>query len=188
MAGLDKDTIPMWYAMSAPYRKELEAQRLLESKGIRNYLPMHYRIFTTKSGKKVRKLVPVVSNLLFAYSTREILQEVKLGVPFLQYRTFPENGKNVPIVVPDNQMQQFIAVCETHNEQLMYLNPDEINIAKGTPVRIIGGTFDGVEGIFVKVKGVRSKRVVVLIDGVTAVATAEIQPEYIEVVSRIGNE
>ena len=70
----------------------------------------------------------------------------------------------------------------------MYLNPDEINIAKGTPVRIIGGTFDGVEGIFVKVKGVRSKRVVVLIDGVTAVATAEIQPEYIEVVSRIGNE
>ena len=66
-------------------------------------------------------------------------------MPFLQYRTFPENGKNVPIVVPDNQMQQFIAVCETHNEQLMYLNPDEINIAKGTPVRIIGGTFDGVE-------------------------------------------
>lgn len=183
MVDVDKDTIPMWYALSAPYRKELEAQRLLEKNEVRNYLPMHYRIFTMKSGKKVRKLVPVISNLLFAYTSKTHLQEIKQGVPFLQYRTRPEGGRNVPIIVPDNQMQQFMAVCETHNERLIYLQPDEINLAKGTRVRVIGGPFDGVEGLFVKVKGARSKRVVVLINGITAVATAEIEPEYIEVVN-----
>lgn len=182
MDRVENDDVPMWFAMSAPYRKEAEAVRLLDLKGIENYLPMQYRIFTNKSGKKVRKLVPVVSNLLFARTTRAYLQEVKTGVSFLQYRTRPENGRNVPIVVPDRQMQQFIAVCETHNEHLIYLQPDEINLSKGTPVRIIGGAFDGVEGLFLKVKGARAKRVVVQIDGI-AVATAEIEPQYIEVIN-----
>lgn len=181
MVESDIDTTPMWYAMSAPYRKEFEAQRLLDSKGVRNFLPLQYRIFTTKSGKKVRRLVPVISNLLFAYAPRTLLQDIKTTAPFLQYRTRPENGRNIPIVVPENQMKQFIAVCETYNDRLIYLQPDEINLAKGTRVRVIGGVFDGVEGVFVKVKGARCKRVVVLVNGVTAVATAEIEPEYIEV-------
>lgn len=181
MAENDRDTIAQWYAMSAPYHKEFEAQRLLESNGVPNFLPLQYRIITSPAGKKTRRLVPVVSNLLFAYAPRTLLQDIKSGAPFLQYHTRQENGRNVPIVVPQEQMQQFMAVCNTHNDRLIYMQPDEINLDRGTRVRVIGGPFDGVEGIFVKVKGARSKRVVVLIPGVTAVATAEIEPQYIEV-------
>ncbi len=173
----------VWFAMSAPYRNEFKAKTLLDEKGIENYLPCRYRIITNRSGRKVRKLEPVISNLLFARATRERIQEVKTGVPYLQYRTCPIDGRNVPIVVPDRQMEQFIAVCETHNENLIYLQPDEVDIARGTPVRIIGGAFDGVEGVFVKVKGVRAKRVVVHIEGI-AVATAEVEPQYIEVIKK----
>lgn len=176
------DTI-QWYAMSAPYRREMAAKRLLDEKGIENFLPMSYRIFTNSSGKKVRKQVPIVSNLLFAHTSRRCLQEVKYGVPYLQYRTRPERGRNVPITVPDKQMQQFIDVCAEHNEQVMFLQPDEINLAKGTPVRVVGGAFDGVEGLFVKVKGVRSRRVVLHIEGI-AIAIAEVEPQYIEVISK----
>lgn len=171
-----------WFAMSAPYRNELKAKRFLDEKGVECFLPMQYRIITNRSGKKERKLMPVISNLLFARTSRSYLQEIKTGVHYLQYRTRVENGRNVPIIVPDSQMKQFMAVCETHNEQLIYLAPDEINLAKGTPVRVVGGVFDGVEGVFVKVKGVRSRRVVVQVEGV-AVATAEIEPEYIEVIA-----
>ena len=81
-------------------------------------------------------------------------------------------------------MQQFITVSKTNSEQLIYLRPEEINLKKGTRVRILGGTFDGVEGIFVKIKGIRSRRVVVVIPGITAVVTAEIQPDLIEVISQ----
>lgn len=183
----DRDETPLWYALSAPYRKEFEAQRLLDSKGVKNFLPLQHRIFTTPKGRKVRRLVPVISNLLFAYAPRTLLQEIKTGVPFLQYRTRQENGRNIPIVVPEEQMRQFIAVCETHNDSLIYLQPDEINLDKGTPVRVIGGVFDGVEGVFVKVKGARSKRVVVFISGVMAVATADIEPQYIEVLKSDSN-
>ncbi len=170
-----------WFALSAPYRNELKAKALLDEQGVENYLPMQHKIVTDKKGKKVRKLMPVVSNLLFAHTTRTHLQEIKTGVHYLQYRTRVVNGRNVPIVVPDYQMKQFIAVCDTRNEQLIFLTPQEINLSKGTPVRVIGGMFDGVEGLFLKVKGVRSRRVVVQVDGI-AVATAEIEPQYIEVI------
>lgn len=78
-------------------------------------------------------------------------------------------------------MKQFITVCKNYNENLIFLKPEEIDLKKGTKVRIIGGTFDGVKGVFVKIKGVRQRRVVVLIEGLTAVATAEIKPDLIEV-------
>lgn len=171
-----------WYALSAPYRRERAAQELLEKHHIENFLPLTCKIVTNKSGRKVRKFVPVVSNLLFARTTRETLQEIKMGVPYLQFRTRPEGGKNVPITVPDYQMSQFMTVCRTQSEQLLFMQPHEIDIAKGSHVRIIGGALDGVEGVFVKVKGARSKRVVVMLEGVTAVA-AEVEPQFIEVLN-----
>ena len=78
------------------------------------------------------------------------------------------------IVVPDRQMEQFITVCDSYNEKLVYLTPDEINLAKGTPVQIVGGAFDGVEGTFVKIEGTRNRRVAVLVPGIAAVVIADI--------------
>lgn len=78
-------------------------------------------------------------------------------------------------------MAQFMAVASAGNDKLIYLKPEEINLAKGTKVRIIGGAFNNVEGIFVKVKGTRSRRVVLLVEGVTAVALTEVSPDLLEV-------
>lgn len=47
-----------------------------------------------------------------------------------------------------------------------------------TCVRITGGTFEGVEGIYQRIKGVRDKQVVVCIEGIVAVATATV-PAYL---------
>ena len=79
-------------------------------------------------------------------------------------------------------MQQFIRVVENYEEEVNYFSPEEINISKGTRVRIIGGSFDGVEGVFMKVKGKRSKRVVVMLDKLLAVVMAEVESDLIEVI------
>jgi hypothetical protein len=47
---------------------------------------------------------------------------------------------------------------------------------------IQGGAFDGTEGYFVKIRGKRSRRVVILIEGITAVALTEISTDFIEVI------
>lgn len=165
---------PVWFAMSATFGRALKAKEFLESHSVRCFVPMKYEVFSTgKQGKK-RKLVPAISNLLFVHATRACIQTLKSEVSYLQYLTRSEGKRRVPIVVPERQMEQFITVCDSYNEKLVYLNPSEINLEKGTPVQILGGPFDGVEGIFVKIEGVRNRRVVIQVSGIAAVVIADI--------------
>lgn len=133
-----------------------------------------------KKRKKVRALVPVVHNLLFVHARPSDVQRVKSQVTYLQYITDTRSGQK--IIVPDGQMQRFIAVSGTYDDHLLYFQPDELNLSKGTKVRITGGEFEGQEGIFLKVKGARDRRVVIEIQGVIAVAMATIHPDLIEVI------
>lgn len=173
----------VWFAMSAPFCKELEAKKLLDKQGIENYVPMQYQVVVDKKGKKSRALLPAIHNLIFAKATRPVIQETKEGVKYLQYYTRPEKGKNVPVVIPERQMQQFITVSETHDEKLFYLRSEEIGLRKGTKVRIIGGVFDGVEGVLMKVRGGRNKKVVVEIPNTLAVAFEVEHADMIEVIN-----
>ena len=167
--------------MSATFGRELKARDFLEKNGVECFIPMKYQMVNDRKQGKVRKLVPAISNLLFVHTTRVRIQTLKSSVDYLQYLTMPIEGKNIPIIVPEYQMQPFIAVCETHDEKLVYLSSDEINLDKGTPVRIVGSSFDGVEGTFVKVQKRRKKQVVVLVQGVAAVMIAEITDGYLQV-------
>lgn len=169
-----------WYAMSVPYNRVLKVKDMLDSERIECFVPMRYEVRTVR-GHKTRLYVPAVSNLLFVHTTDSRLKMFKQTTTFLQYLVRRVDGVSRKIVVPDAQMEQFIRVSRTDDERLTYLKPEEINLSKGTRVRILGGAFDGVEGIFVKVKGKRNRRVVVLIDHVSAIAVSEISPDLIEV-------
>lgn len=164
----------VWFAMSATFGRALKAKDFLESRSVRTFIPMKYDVVDMgKLGKK-RQLIPAINNLLFVHTTRSSIQSLKSELSYLQYLTRPEGSRRVPIIVPDSQMEQFIAVCDTYNEKLIYLNPSEINLEKGTPVQIVGGAFDGVQGTFIKVEGIRNRRVAVLVPGIAAVVIADI--------------
>ena len=165
-----------WFAMRVTYRRELKVQEKLKERGIETFVPMRYTVKVSgKAHKKV--LVPIVSSLIFVHAQQSVIQEAKRTMPYLQYMTNKAHDK---IVVPDAQMGHFIAACGTYNESLMFFDPSEINLAKGTRVRVIGGEFEGYEGVFVKVKGARDRRVVIAIQGVIAVAMATIHPDLIQ--------
>ena len=174
----DRDS-EIWYAMRATYRREPDAMRLLEKENLGCFIPMQYKI-SIKKGKKVRALVPVVHNLLFVHARPSELKRIKSQVAYLQYITDTRSGQK--IIIPDNEMQRFIAVAGSYSDHLLYFQPDELNLSKGTKVCITGGDFEGQEGIFLKVKGSRDRRVVIAIQGVIAVAMATIHPNLIEVI------
>ena len=169
----------IWYAMRATYRREPDAMRLLEKEKLGCFVPMQYKMCIRK-GKKIRALVPVVHNLIFVHARPSEVQRVKSQVTYLQYITDTRSGKK--IIIPDVEMQRFIAVAGSYNDHLLYFQPEELNLSKGTKVRITGGDFEGQEGVFLKVKGARDRRVVVEIQGVIAVAMATIHPDLIEVI------
>ena len=174
----DKET-EVWYAMRATYRREPDAMRLFAKEHIDYFVPMQYKI-SIKNGKKVRVLVPVIYNLIFVHACPSEVKRVKSMVAYLQYITDTRSGQK--IIIPDQEMQRFIAVAGTYHEQLLYFRPDELNLSKGTKVRVTGGDFEGQEGIFLKVKGARGRRLVIKIQGVIAVAMASIHPDLIEVI------
>ncbi len=165
-----------WFAMRATYQRELEAENYLNKHSVKTFIPMHYRMVVRGKYKR-RESVPIIRSLIFVYTTPSKLQSVKKDIQFLQYMT--DTRSHEKITIPDNQMNQFIAVAGTYNDHLLYFAPEEVNLSRGTRVRICGGEFEGREGVFVKVKGSRDKRVVIAIQGIIAVAMATIHPELI---------
>lgn len=167
-----------WYAMRVTYSREVQMKEHLEQRGIECFIPMRYHTKVVR-GRKVKLLKPVIHNLLFAHATPTEIQEVKKYYEYLQYIVDRERQK---IIVPDAQMQTFIAVTGTYDDQLIWINPEDLNLKKGTRVRITGGDFEGQEGTFIKIKGARDKRVVIAIHGVIAVAMATLHPSLIEII------
>lgn len=167
--------------MRITYSRELALQAYLNEHHIENFIPMRYE-YAVRNGQHIRKLVPAVHNLVFIRSTRKQIDQIKEeNAVSLPLRYIMNRETRQPIIIPENQMQHFIAVAGNYSQQVIYLPAIEHSMQKGERVRIIGGIFEGVEGVFVRVKG--DRRVVVSIQGVMAVATAFIHPSLIERIS-----
>lgn len=101
---------------------------------------------------------------------------------FLQFVMWEKSTGQEYIVVPDEQMDSFIKIASQYEETTVYYKPEEIDVRKGTRVCIHGGKLDGVKGMFMRVKGKRNRRVVVMLEGIMGIS-AEVHPDLIEVIS-----
>ena len=170
-----------WFAMRATYRRELQAQRLLDESGIRSYIPMQIKERTVR-GRRQRIQVPAVHNLVFVYSSREVLQQTKSRIPYLQYiMDRSGSGQAVPIVVPDKAMEDFIRVVQASAGAVEYMPVGDRKFREGMKVRVHGGILDGVEGVLVKSGKSKDRKLTVSLNGVLSVTTVLVEPDSIEV-------
>lgn len=165
-----------WYALRVTYSRELALKEYLDKAGIENFIPMRYE-YVIKGDRRVRKLVPVVHNLVFVRTSRDFIDRLKVETS-LPIRYIMNKETHSPIIIPERQMRNFIAVAGSNEEQLVYLEPAVVALRRGQRVRVTGGLFEGVEGEFIRVKN--DRRVMVSIQGVMAVATTFIHPSFIE--------
>lgn len=171
-----------WFAMRVTFKRELAVKQMLDVAHIENYIPMRRETRLVR-GRKLAIMAPVIHNLIFVHAEKDELQMFKSKVPYLQYMTVRHDGKNEPMVVPDWQMNDFIKVSSSDDDKLIYFDSKEVNMSAGTPVRIHGGAFDGLTGTFVKVKGKRSKKIVVAVQNVLAVAIDAFNYDYMEILT-----
>ena len=197
-----------WYALRVSYSRELKVRDKLNELGVKTFVPMMWRRCPVKLGmtkgkqttsslpaptgqsteslKRMRKnpsrrLVPAVGNLCFAYSTRAELEDFIRGygetspVHFYWDRT-----ANKPLTVPEKAMNDFIAVSSTLDEDLIYITEITSKLREGQTVKVKEGPFKGVEGKVVRIR--KSRRILVELPGMLAVATTYIQPEYLEII------
>lgn len=169
-----------WYVMRVYKREQEVEQLLLGPHGLPHFIAKKYYI-RIYSGKKKIVLQPSIPGIIFVNSSRKQIHEFKNYCPFIQY-CFRKNGdKEMPLVIPEKQMDNFIIIAKQIESDIVYYKPEEIYLKKGQRVKVHGGVFNGLEGTLLKVKGKRSKRIVVRLEGLVAIASSEIEPELIEI-------
>ena len=165
-----------WFVMRDLKRAnaKLPAYKLLQEKNIQVFTPMRWYLSEEK-GKKVRKQVPCVRDLLFVYDSQEHLDPIVEIIPTLQYRWL-RNTYREPMTVSDTDMERFIRAVGSSVTPKYFL-PEEITPEMlNRKIRIVGGPLDGYEGTLLTTRGSKVKRLLVELPDLLAVGV-EVNPE-----------
>lgn len=168
-----------WFVMRDLKRAnaKMHAYELFQEKNMEVFTPMKWRLSEVK-GKKVRKEIPCIPDLLFVHDTREQLDPIVDLVPTLQYRWL-RNAYREPMTVSDVEMERFIRAVRASASPKYFL-PEEI-----TPemhhrkIRIVGGPLDGYEGTLLTTRGSKVKRLLVELPNLLSVGV-EVNPDFIQ--------
>lgn len=169
-----------WFVMRAYKSEQAVEDRLKGKGGLEYFIPKHY-VLRVYHGMKSKRLVPVIPGLVFVHASHKQIIEFKKSYNRLQFVIFKRNNEMEYLIVPDKQMDSFMSVASRYEENMTYFKPEEINIGKGTWIRIHGGEFDNVEGMFVRIKG--KHKLVVMVGDIIGISV-EISPDFIEVIPK----
>lgn len=178
-----------WYVLVVAYRTEQKMQAKLRELGkLEAFVPMRRTRRRDAQGKFRYDEKVAIHNYIFVHTTYNRLMALKKEYPFdleysLLHRDVYEQGERIgraPVVVPRNQMLNFIAVAGNQKERVQFLDVEKLDWEAGQRVRIIGGTFAGVEGIYLRTTKKHERRVVVKLDGIAAVATTALPSVLVE--------
>ena len=161
-----------WYALRATYSRELKVQADLQEKGVRTFIPMMW---------KEKKLIPAINNLVFVYWTREKIDSyIRSFADARPVNYYWDRTTNAPLTIPDKDMENFIAVASTLDEDLVFLTEVSDKLREGQTVKVKEGPFKGVEGKIVRIR--KSRRILVELPGMLAVASTYVAPEELEII------
>lgn len=173
-----------WFAMRDLKRANSKAQayKQLPQLGFDIFTPMKTKI-SVKGGRRIRESVPIISDLLFVFSTREKLDPIVKRTTTLQYRYIKGGGYLNPLVVRNDDMNRFITAVSMSSQPRFY-SPEEINsVMYGATIRMIcPGPLNGYEGKLVKIKGSGKKRIWIELPGVLGAAIEISDADFIEII------
>ncbi len=162
-----------WFAYRVFHNKIKSVIAQAQTDGWRVFVPM--RTVEKVEGQQPHFIEePVIPSLVFIRSTKEYMMAIRKD-PNSYIGVYCHPGTPEPAVIDDREMDIFMFVTTTGCQRLDAV--DE-KLVKGDRIRVTGGLFKGAEGYITRVHG--TKRFVVVIKGVAAVATTFVPRCYIE--------
>ena len=151
-----------WYAIRVTYGRERKFCEALGEKGFETF-------------------VPAFSNLCFVRTVKADLDDYMAGLgEACPARYMWDKAAHCPIIVPDKAMDDFIRISRIMADEALYLSELGSRLREGQRVRVKSGPLAGIEGTVVRIK--RSRRVVVELPGLLAIATTFISPSDLEAI------
>ena len=173
--------LPQWHVLRATYARELKVQDQLREHGIRTFIPMTWHKSDPATGKQQKTLVPAITGLVFAQATREALDSyIRSFGDARPVNYYWDRTTNSPLTIPDKDMENFITIASTLDEDLIYLTEVSDKLREGQAVKVKEGPFKGVEGKIVRIR--KSRRILVELPGMLAVASTYVAPEELEII------
>ena len=183
-APKSKEEAKHWYALRTTYGREKKAYDYLVAHGVKAYLPL-LKSVKMVDGKRTTVEESRIPNIFFARGTEDELKTFvydNVNLPFLRFYYRHMNvGRqtvNVPIVVPDSQMNSLKIICATDNNDIV-ATPEAIERFKeGQQVRITEGKFAGVTGIVARYQS--QQRVGIIIEDLLTICTAYVPSAFLQ--------
>ena len=174
-----KNDEAQWFVLKVSHREQ-KAQNVLEKAGVTTFCPMTKTDITVR-GEKAIVQRPLIANTVFAYGSFSKINSIKNTNSFITY-CYAKSGSSYKILhVPEHEMVRFIDSATKMQDDIAYYRPDEIDLKRGDRVRIVGGLFDGYEGVLLKAKG-RAKRMFLINFEMLGALGTHVEPEYIRLV------
>ena len=175
-----------WYVFRASYGREDKASDYIVEDGTYVYIAKRYARKSV-NGKQKKVLEALIPNLLFVYTTEDKAKEYVKNTPALSYLTFyynhfelDDDQKNPPLTISCKEMENFIIATCNKSEHLKFVDEEQCHFKGGEIVKIIDGSFKGVEGRVARVSG--QQRVIVTLTNVGLVSTAYIPTAFIQII------
>ena len=175
-----------WYVFRASYGREDKASDYIVEDGTYVYIAKRY-VRKSVNGKQKKVLETLIPNLLFVYTTEDKAEEYVKDTPSLSYLTYyynhfelDDDQKNPPLTVSCKEMENFIIATCNKSEHLKFVDEEQCHFKGGEIVKIIDGSFKGVEGRVARVSG--QQRVIVTLTNVGLVSTAYIPTAFIQII------
>lgn len=186
-AGVSVSYIPdpdkRWYVFRASYGREDKASDRIVADGTFVYIAKRY-VRKIVNGKPKKVLETLIPNILFVYTTKEKAEEYVKNTPALSYLSYyynhfeqDETNMNPPLTISCKEMENFMMATCNMSEHLKFVNESQCHFKGGEKVRVIDGTFAGVEGRVARVAG--QQRVVVSLSNIGLISTAYIPTAFI---------
>ena len=175
-----------WYVVRATQSRAFAVADALKAMDLQVYLPMR-KVRETVTANGITDYVYhdelLSRSLLFVRCTEPQMEDlvhrsgIKGFTPY--YNHFEQNrfGRDLYLIVPDRQMENFMRIVQTDNENIIVRLGEDLHLARGKRVLVADGQFAGVEGIVMRIAGQR--RVVVQLQGLGYAATAFVPTAFL---------
>jgi transcription antitermination factor NusG len=162
-----------WYALRVFHNKTSAVWALAQKDGMECYTPIR-EVEEVIDGILHIREVRIMPSLIFMRTTPDYITQLRKATDDNIY-PYCTPGTSKPKAIPDAEMELFRYIARTAAREIELV---EEELTKGDKVKIIGGIFAGATGYIRRIHG--TKRFVVSIEGIAAIATTYIPRQYIE--------
>jgi len=198
-----------WYALKVFYNKVFEMEDRLRAMGFDTYMPVEKVLLKgedhlsaarklaqiPEGGAPDRRFVregpcifqrrPVITSLLFVRADEEGIARISemlrgpIDINKPEGFVYKTPDRKAFSAIPEKQMTVFMLVTNSGESGLEFFSSEDITRFKqGEKVRVVEGPLKGAEGYIKRIR--RNRRLLVSIEGIVAVATSYIPPQFLE--------